>query len=430
MKRKIIITILTCILISPAIFPQEILTLKECYELSSASNALAGEKSNYKQIWELNDKNISKGWLPSIDASGNFVYNSEVVDLSEKLGAIPGVGAMLTPLPHEQYKFAIDINQMLYDGGTIKNARAVEAAELRVNEIQAEADLYKLRSQINNVYFSILLVSKQKEVLDNFLILVEKRLTALNAANRNGLVIKSDIDLLEAEKIKLQQQISENQITKASLFRVLSMLTGKEISNNVQLTIPVKAGELTDEIIRPELKIYDIRVEQLTAGSAMLDSKRMPKAFAFATLGYGNPPGNNFFKDQFAPYFMAGAGIKWNIYDWGKTKSEKQVIDLKKSIVGNRKNDMTDSMRRLLESKKAEIESLKLLLESDPRLIILRQNVSEAAESQYNNGVITASDYLSELTAAQQALLDHEIHKINLAKAQIEYLNISGNDIQ
>ena len=28
----------------------------------------------------------------------------------------------------------------------------------------------------------------------------------------------------------------------------------------------------------------------------MVQSKRMPKAFGFATLGYGNPPGSDFFK--------------------------------------------------------------------------------------------------------------------------------------
>ena len=35
----------------------------------------------------------------------------------------------------------------------------------------------------------------------------------------------------------------------------------------------------------------------------------MPKAFGFATLGYGNPPGSNFFKDEFAPYYILGQGL-------------------------------------------------------------------------------------------------------------------------
>lgn len=74
--------------------------------------------------------------------------------------------------------------------------------------------------------------------------------------------------------------------------------------------------------------MIDLRKEQLEAGMQMIESKRMPKAFGFATLGYGNPPGSNFFKNEFAPYYVLGAGIKWNIFDWNKSKNEKQVITI------------------------------------------------------------------------------------------------------
>ena len=63
----------------------------------------------------------------------------------------------------------------------------------------------------------------------------------------------------------------------------------------------------------------------------------MPKAFGFATLGYGNPPGQDFFKDDFDPYYIVGGGIKWNIFDWNKVKNEKQVIALQQGIIENRK---------------------------------------------------------------------------------------------
>ena len=65
----------------------------------------------------------------------------------------------------------------------------------------------------------------------------------------------------------------------------------------------------------------------------------MPKAFGFATLGYGNPPGNGFFQDKFDTYYIVGAGIKWNIFDWNKVKNEKQVITIQQGIIENRKTD-------------------------------------------------------------------------------------------
>ena len=158
----------------------------------------------------------------------------------------------------------------------------------------------------------------------------------------------------------------------------------------------------------------------------VIESKRMPKAVGFATFGYGNPPGSNFFKNEFAPYYLLGASIKWNIFDWNKAKNEKQIITYQQQILENRKNDLTDNLKRLLESKTSEILSLKTLIESDSELITLRKRITASAESQYQNGTITATDYLNELNSERQAVINYEIHKINLAMAKIEYLNISG----
>jgi outer membrane protein TolC len=181
---------------------------------------------------------------------------------------------------------------------------------------------------------------------------------------------------------------------------------------------------------RPEIQIFDLRKEQLSAGLQMVQSKRMPKAFGFATLGYGNPPGSDFFNDSFDTYYIVGAGIKWNIFDWNKAKNEKNVISFQQGIVENRKKDMSDNLRRLLESKDAEIQSLNKLIETDNELIILIKRITAASISQYENGTITATEFLNELNSERQALVNSEIHKINLALAKVEYLNISGKDIE
>ncbi|MBG0860569.1 MAG: TolC family protein, partial [Bacteroidales bacterium] len=202
------------------------------------------------------------------------------------------------------------------------------------------------------------------------------------------------------------------------------------IDPSAELAIPVTEDKMTTELFRPELQLFDLRKEQLAASLRAVQSKRMPRAFGFATLGYGNPPGSNFFRDEFAPYYIVGAGIKWNIFDWNKVKTEKQVIDLQQGIIDGRKSDLTDNLKRLLEAKDAEISNLRSMLETDAELIAIRKRITAAAESQYENGIITATEYMNELTAERQALINYELHKINLAMAGIEYLNISGKEIE
>jgi outer membrane protein TolC len=432
MKKKNLILITFFVPWLSCLQGQKIVTLKECYDRASAASAIAGEKSAYSDIWQLRDKNLAAGWLPSLDAGGTVLYNSSVVDMTSVLGSlpIPGISSMISPMPHEQYKLTVDINQVIYDGGAIKSAREFEKAGMNVSEKETEADLYKLRSQINGYYFNLLLIDRQKELLNNYLGLINKRIQTMKSAFINGVIIQSDIDVMTSEKIKIDQQISENEIMKSSLLKQLSDLTGSAMDDGAQFILPSMPDEISDELLRPELQLFDLKNEQLSAGIKAIESKRMPKAFGFATLGYGNPPGNNFFKDAFEPYYILGAGIKWNIFDWNKAKNEKDVLTKQQQILDSRKTDLTDNLKRLLQAKKAEIENLNSLIESDSSLIAVRKRITASSESQYNNGTITATEYLSELNTEQQSIINYEIHKIKLSMAKVEYMNISGKEIE
>ncbi len=429
MKIKFPLIVILTVLTQGLLFSQKILTLKECYDLAFAKSSLAGEADAYSDISGLNDENLKKGWLPSLDANANALYNSNVVDFSKTLGSIPGMSKLLTPMPHDQYKVTLDINQVIYDGGTIKSGRAIEKADQNINRKQTESDMYKLRDQVNAYYFNIMLIRKQKELLANYLDLIKKRIASIESAMKNGVIIRSDADILISEKVKTEQQLTENELRGKSLMKNLSDLTGTNIDNAVDFVLPDQGEDLKTGILRPELQLYDLKKEKLSAGLQLEQSKRLPKAFGYATLGYGKPPGQNFFQDSFGPYYVVGAGIKWNIFDWNTVKNRKEAIMIQQGIIDNRKKDLTDNLNRQLEAKSADISSLEALTGSDAELIAIRKRITASSESQYQNGVITANEYLNQLNAEQQALINFEIHKINLALAKVEYLNISGNDI-
>jgi outer membrane protein TolC len=432
MNNKVIILILSFCTTSCLLLSQQVLTLRECYDKALENHSMVSDKNVYEDLWKKKDMNLESGWLPTLDLNANFVYNSEVIDMSSAFASIPipGFADNIKSMPNEQYKITMDINQVIYDGGAIKNARALEKATLAVNEQQTDAEMYKIKSQVNSCYFNLILLKSQGELLDSYISDIDKRLQALTSAVNNGAMLKSDIDVFMSEKIRIEQQISENKIKRASLLSILSDITGSQISNDAEFTIPVAMADLPSDITRPELQVLNLTKEQLGAGEAILQSRRLPKALGFATLGYGNPPGNNFFKDSFKPYYIIGAGLKWNIYDWNKVKNEKQVISLQEDLLDSRKNDLTVSIQRQLDVKKAEIEAIKSLISRDPELIALRQRISAAAASQFENGTITATEYLSQVNSEKQAMINAEMHKINMAMARTEYYNICGQEIE
>lgn len=407
---------------------QKIINLKQCYDAAYTVSSLSKEKEKYSQISSLKQQNLAKSWLPSMDLNGSALYNSDVVDLGSALGNLPIPGIAIPPMPHDQYKITLDINQVIFDGGAAKSAKAMEQAELMVNEKQTETDLYKLRGQVNTFYFTIMLLRRQKDLLNIYHELLEKRLNSLRSAIENGVVLKSDADVLQSELINLDQQLSENDIKTNSLLLVLSRITGLTIDSSTEFTAPAINSFDTVDLKRPEIDLLDMRRDQLTAGEALIGSRRMPKAFGFATLGYGNPPGSNFFRDTFDTYYIIGAGVKWNIFDWNKSKNERQVISLQKGIIDNRKADLNDNLKRQLEMKQAEITTLEKMVRSDTALVLVRKRITASAESQHLNGTITATEYLNILNNEKQALINSEIHLINLALARVELLNISGKE--
>jgi hypothetical protein len=151
MKRIVLILFVSAVAGIFSMQAQKVLTLRECYDKAMISNPVAGEKEAYSSVWELKDKNLSKSWLPTVDANGSLLYNSSVVDLRYMFESLPIPGiADATPLmPHDQYKLTLDVNQVIYDGGAIKNAKNLEKVNLSINQKQTETDLYKLKGQIH-----------------------------------------------------------------------------------------------------------------------------------------------------------------------------------------------------------------------------------------------------------------------------------------
>ncbi len=411
---------------------QEIITLALCYENATRNHPQAGEKQLHQNLWQLKQDNLSSSWYPVIEAGANALYNSNVVDMSEAFESIPvpGITDNIPVMPHDQYKLTIDINQVIYDGGAIKGNRLFEDAGLEVSKKEVEVELYNTREQVNNYYFAFILLHKQKEQLNIYLQTITEQILSLESGIRNGVLLPSDRDVLKAEKIRLEQQIAEAEIRINSTAAVLSDLTGMEINSDTEAIIPDPVISRSDDISRPELNVLELKKQQLEANKAIIKSERMPKAFAFATLGYGKPPGNDFFSETFGPYYIVGAGIKWNIIDWKRNNRQQQIIDINKSIISTHRKNLEENLSRALEMKYAEIKSLESALESDEELISIHKNVRNTALSQYNNGTITASEYLSEWNKEKQAVINREIHAVSLARAQIEYLNIAGKEIE
>ena len=156
-----------------------------------------------------------------------------------------------------------------------------------------------------------------------------------------------------------------------------------------------------------------------------MSKKRLPKAYVFGSFAYGNP-GLNFFRDEFRGFYVVGAGLTWNIWDWSKTSRSKQELTIQQEIIRSRKEAFDQNLSIQLAERLAQITKYEEAVKRDKEIVDLREKISSSAASKLENGVITATDYLVELNEETEARIRLETHKIQLVQARIDYLTARG----
>lgn len=424
MKKMILLAMLLPTAVS--LLSQQVITLWQCYDSAACASPLAEERAIYYSMTQLRDRNLASSWMPSLDLGGTFNYQSDVVDMSDLLGSLPLPPGSFPSIPHEQYRATIDLNQVIWDGGVTRSAREVERVVSELNMQQSEADIYRLREQVNNYFFSILLVRSQAEVVSILIAEIDTRMKEVASGVENGVIMPVSLDVLRAERIKAEQSAAELSRRHEALAGVLEHITGISGLKHAGLVLPDLVLTGNEAINNPDLRLFDTRSRQLELSKDLLKNQRMPRLFGFAQAGYGNPPGNNFLSDKADFYYSLGAGIKWNIWDWGRNTNDRKSLTFQQQILDIRRSAAEEALQRLLIIKLSEIEALRDATARDEEIIRLRGTIAAAAASQLRNGTITASQYLAELNSEKQAMIAAAARRISIARAQTEYIFITG----
>lgn len=417
--NRILIVILC--LISRWGVAQDSISLVTCHTQALDNFPLIKQREILDKITAEKINGLKTGYLPQLNLNGQASYQSDVTELPIKVPfvTIPGVDK-------DNYKIYVDVNQVIWDGGMISRQKALESIGLKADQQNLEAELYKLKDRVNQLYFSILSIQKNKKILESVLDDLAQRQARLESGVRNGIILESQLDVLKAEKLKVEQQMAELDVNKQAGLEMLGEFTNKQYPVNVGLTIPV-IGEITftGENKRLEPFVMDLQMQRLDVSKQLAVSRYKPKIFGFAQAGYGKP-GLNMLKSEFDTYWMVGAKFSWNIWNWQQLRKDKNVLDLQKDIIVTQQQTFNKNLALSLENQAAQVRKYQVLLDKDNEIIELRNKVTRSASSQLENGVITSSDYITELNNETQARLNRENHLIQLLKAKADYLTLKG----
>ena len=113
--------LITLLLLPVFLQAQQKLSLTQAYQLAQQNYPLVKQRDLLKQTTGINIDNLSKGFLPQLSVSGQATYQSDVTQVT-----IPVPGISITPPSKDQYKIIAEANQLIYDGGIIKDQKNIQ----------------------------------------------------------------------------------------------------------------------------------------------------------------------------------------------------------------------------------------------------------------------------------------------------------------
>lgn len=388
------------------------LTLDACQRQAQANYPQVRQYGLIEKSREYDLSNAGKGYLPQFSLSGKATYQSDITKLPVE---IPGIDVKTAP--KDQYQVMLEVQQTIWDGGDIHARKRMTHAASDVEMGKQEVDMYALNDRINQLFFGILLLDEQLK--QNQLLLDELARTHQQVSNyiANGIASQSDLDAVSVEQLNTKQRRIELETSRHAYLNMLSAFIGKGVSAEAILSKPVLEEEASSVESgmnnRPELRWFDAQGEQLRVQESTLNTRLMPRFGLFVQGAYGNP-GLNMLRDEFNTYYIAGVRMSWNFGSLYTLKNDRRRIDNTRQQIETSRDVFLFNTRLQATQQDASVVSMRRQMKDDDEIIRLRENIRRAAEAKVENGTLTVTDMLREITNESMAKQTKALHEIQL----------------
>lgn len=405
-------------------------TIELCQERAQINFPQIKQYDLIAQSEQFNLRNASKAYLPQFSLSLKATYQTEVVEFPLSM---PGLS--LPSLPKDQYQAVAEVNQLIWDGGVVRTQKKRIAAEHAVEAGRHAVEMYELRERVNNLFFGILLLEEQLKLNAVYDEELQANRVKVEGAMRNGVANRNDLDALTVEQIANGQRRMELEAARLAYSDMLACFIGEPLGSDPVLKKPSvtnasPAYPLLHETslweYRPEVAYFQANMHQLETQRKQINANNLPKLSAFLQGGYGNP-GLNMLKEGFRAYAIGGLRLTWNFGGLYTRKDELRKIGNAISRVEIQRQAFDFNTRLKYVQQHTEIEKYRKIVKDDERIVELRERIKEASESKVENGTMTVTDLVRDLSNVQQARATKALHEIEMLRSVYQLKNTLNN---
>jgi len=400
------------------------LTIDSCYAKAKRNYPLVKQYDLIEKSKTYSLDNVSKGYLPQVNIGGQATYQSDVTQptLNQNL---PGALPIFETISKDQYKVYGEIVQPITDLFTLTNQKEMVEKNAEIDVQKLEVELYKLRGQIDQIYFGMLLIDeqvKQNEILKKD---IQAGIEKTTAAIANGIALKSNLDLLKAEMLKANQRTIELKAGRQSYADMLALFIGQAVGENTVISKPAMPT-FSPAINRPELEMFEKQKQIYDIQGKIVNAKNLPRFNLFFQSGMGRPA-LNMLSNDFDFFYIGGLRLNWNLANFYTSKNEKKLLGFNQNNLDIQKETFLFNTGLVVKQQLNEITKIEELIKTDLEIIGLRESVKMTAQGQLTNGVITTNDYLTYVNAEDQSRQNLLLHQTQLLLVLYNNQTTTGN---
>ena len=420
--KSIFFGVLAALLTPFSGFAGDTLTVQQCRELAVQNSPLQRKKLYAESIAALHIRDLRSNNLPRINIGAQATWQSDVF-------SFPGDNPLfqIPEVPKDQYKLSVDVAQRIWDGGTDRYSQQQRELERDLASAQADVDVYQLREIVTDLYFKTLLLQESEAILQSSKTDLQNRLKQAEASVAEGAALRTSADQVKIQILKTGQQISATEVDKQALLEILAKWIGRA-QVDFALAGPGWSNTPLQPEARPEIRLFSLQQRSYQLQKDRLQLMLQPRIEAFAQGGIGRPNPFNFFETGFEPFLLVGLRASWTPFDWGNRQREAQIFDLQAKNV---------EAQRLAFEQRLEAGAIKDFwdlnvkykeqLDQDDAIITLQEDIVRRAEAQVKNGVMTDTDYLTQINLLTQSRLTRKMHEVQAAQAREMLIAKLGN---
>ena len=373
----------------------------------------------YRMIEQSRDftlANVMKGWLPQVSISAGAYGFTDILKSDKKMEQAG------MDMNNFMANASVMIKQSVYDGGQIAARKKVVWAESQVQKQQLDVSMYAINEQVDQLFFSILLLDEQLEqnaLLQKDLATSEQTIRSMMTG---GIANQTDLDAILVERLKAEQQNESLLASRQSYLRMLGVFVGKDLAAAAETLEKPAQGYVRANVNRPELKYYASQNLLLDAQRKQLNTQLRPTVGIFG-MGMVHSKMSDMLNNGM---MVAGVSVSWNIGALYTRKNDIRKIEVQRQINDSQREVFLFNNRLQNEEANGAIASLKRQIEKDEEIVRLRESIRGKSDRKVELGTKSVNELVSDINAVSLARAQKAMHEIQLLKEIYRQKNINN----